>query len=38
MGVYPGGRRVGRGVVVKYYYILSCTGSAFVSGDFWREI
>ena len=23
-----------RGRVVKYYYILSCTGSVFESGDF----
>jgi len=30
--------RGGRGRVVKYYYILSCTGSMFESGDFWREI
>jgi len=28
----------GRGRVVKYYYILSCTGSMFESGDFLREI
>src|SRR6218665_2503979 len=28
----------GRGGVVKYYYILSCTGSMFESGDFLREI
>jgi len=32
------GRRGGRGRVTKYYYILSCTGSMFESGDFWREI
>jgi len=25
---------VGNGRVVKYYYILSCTGSVFESGDF----
>ena len=24
----------GRGRVIKYYYILSCTGSMFESGDF----
>src|SRR6218665_1193813 len=32
-----GGRRMGRwgrGRVVKYYFILSCTGSIFESGDF----
>ena len=29
-----GGPRGGRGWVVKYYYILSCTGSMFESGDF----
>jgi len=31
-----GGRRSlgGRGRVVKYYYILLCTGSMFESGDF----
>jgi len=28
----------GREWVVKYYYILSCTGSTFESDDFWREI
>jgi len=28
----------GRVRVVKYYYILSCTGSMFQSGDFRREI
>src|SRR6218665_3571813 len=28
------GGRWGRGRVVKYYYILSCTGSMFESGDF----
>ena len=28
------GFRGGRGRVVKYYYILSCTGSMFDSGDF----
>jgi len=32
------GSRGGRGRVVKYYYILSCTGSMFESGDVWREI
>jgi len=26
--------QLGRGRVVKYYYILSCTGSMFKSGDF----
>ena len=45
IGVNPGGLGVaaprfwageswGRGRVVKYYYILSCTGSMFESGDF----
>jgi len=29
-----GGRLGGRGRVVKYYYILLCTGSLFESGDF----
>ena len=32
-----GGRRMGhggRGRVMKYYYIISCTGSIFESGDF----
>ena len=37
-GVAPdfghGGRSGSRGLVVKYYYILSCTGSMFESGDF----
>jgi len=35
-----GGRCVSwtRGRVVTYYYILSCTGSIFESGDFLREI
>ena len=39
-GVNPGGSRPpefaqgGRGRVVKYYYILSCTGSMLESGDF----
>ena len=28
----------GRGRVVKHYYILSCTGSIFESGDFSSEI
>jgi len=28
------GGRWGRGRVVKYYYILSCTGSMFESVDF----
>jgi len=28
------GSWTGRGRVVKYYYILSCTGSMFESGDF----
>src|SRR6218665_2561476 len=28
------GGRGGRGLVVKYYYILSCTGSMFESVDF----
>ena len=28
----------GCGWDMKYYYILSCTGSMFESGDFWREI
>ena len=28
-----GGRKGGRGVV-KYYYVLSCTGSMFESGNF----
>jgi len=28
--LWPGGR----GRIVKYYYILSCTGSIFESGDF----
>ena len=32
-----GGPR-GRGRVVKYYFILSCTGSMFERGDYWREI
>ena len=30
--------REGRGRVVKYYYILSCTRYMFENGDFWREI
>ena len=29
-----GGSQGGRGRVVKYYYILSCTESMFESGDF----
>ena len=29
-----GGSWTGRGRVVKHYYILSCTGSMFESGDF----
>jgi len=33
-----GGRRRDRGRVVKYYYILSCTGGMFESGDFSSEI
>jgi len=33
-----GGSQGGRGRVVKYYYTLSCTGSMFESGDFWRAI
>jgi len=28
----------GRGWVAKHYYILSCTGSMFESGDFSSEI
>jgi len=32
------GQAGGRGQVVKYLYILSCTGSMFESGDFLREI
>ena len=28
------GGSLGRGRVVKYYYILLCTGSLFESGDF----
>jgi len=35
---WAGGRRAGRGRFVKHYYILSCTGSMFESGDFWSEI
>ena len=27
----------GRGRVIKYQYILSCTGSMFESGDFWER-
>ena len=30
----PGGSQGDRGRVVKYYYILSYTGSVFESGDF----
>ena len=37
-GVSQDGSWGARGLVVKYYYILSCTGSMFESGDFWREI
>src|SRR6218665_1168571 len=32
------GGRWSRGRVVKYYYVLSYTGSMFESGYFWREI
>ena len=37
-GGVAGGSLGGRGRVVKYYYILSCTKTLFESGDFWREI
>jgi len=33
-GQGSGGVTRGRGRVVKYYYILSCTESMFESGDF----
>ena len=36
-GMVAGGR-MGRGRIVKYYYNLSCTGSMFESGEFWREV
>ena len=32
------GESGGRGRVVKHYYILSCSGSMFESGDFSNEI
>jgi len=33
-----GGSLGGRGRVVQHYYILSCTGIVFESGDFSSEI
>ena len=35
---WAGGSQGGRGRVVNYYYILSCTGNMFESGDFRTEI